>query len=646
MHKGLMRTHQILLDLLDRDTYISNQALSKKYNCSQRTIRSEIEVIKQILSTYGLEISTKKNMGYLIISNDKIDREVIKNDYLEEKCVVPETPDERTYYILKRLLMNEQYITISELADELYISKPSITHCLKRVKEILDQYQLFVENKPHYGLKVQGQEENLRRCIIEHGIQYNNLNEVADYEDVQNTSFFSDIDFNIIHRIIQEEIKKENISFYEMYYNNLIIHIAVAIKRIRGESFIEECIIPDKDNFTLDVQVAHSIAESLGKEFDIVFPESEIKYIAIHLIGNKIASLSKKSLYLDETYILVNKFLLIASQEFDIDFMNDDVLKNDLYLHLKSALARMQLGISMKNPMIQQIKDNYPFPFEIVVSVCNNQELNLGELSEEEIGYVVIHFAAALERLKEKNKNSQKKKVLIFCASGIGTVRLLEAKLKSEFKDMIEITSLCQMSNLKEVENDYSLILSTIPIEIECENLLVVNAIPTKVDLMNISRVLYKKNKGVKYQVQDVFHEDLFLIQNKKTNKKEILKLISEKLFEHGYVDENFYQSLLERENIVDTGIGELFAIPHAMKNVALKNGIFVCILKDPIDWSENKKVQILFVLVIKRSEAKNFEKIYDLIVQIASDIEIVNQFIDCCDYNETLNLLKKLENI
>ena len=641
--KNASRTYQILKELLERNTCISVGALAKQYNCSERTIRTEVGYIKDILKKYNIELIHRKMKGYVIVPNESHEISEIRQKIMEETSIIPSNYSERIYYILKRILLSEDYLTIEQLSDELFVSRVSVTQSLKRVREILNEYHLNLENKPHYGLKIQGEEKDIRKCIIEHGINYSQLNfwDFKNYSDVQNLPFFKDIDLLKINHLIKAEIAKAGITFYDIFYNNLIIHIAVAIKRIQEKSYIEEFSIESEDLYINDIQVANQIAKQLSHEFHIDFPESEIHYIAVHLIGNKIADIDENRLFLDETYILVNKMLLLASKEFDIDFMSDNILKKDLYIHIKSALTRIHLGIQLHNPMIQQLKDNFPFPFEIAINVCYNKEIGLYELGEEELGYVVIHFAAAFERLKEKS--AFKKKVLIFCASGIGTVRLLEAKLRNEFKDYIEITTSYDMTHINRVQEDYDLILSTIPLKNETCHVLCVSPIPTNDDMSHISKILMKTTRNRYYQIQEVFYPELFHIEDKAMSKNDLLLKISQDLYELGYVNHLFYDGLLKREEIVDTVIGSLFAIPHPLKNIALKNGIYVYISKEPIQWTEEKNVSVIFVLVIKRSEAKYFEKIYDLIVNIASDIENVHRIIDCHNFEDVIGVLNNI---
>lgn len=62
MEKNYPRIHAILMDLLNRKE-VTMAALCIQHNVSDRTIRNELSIIKQILQDYGLRLYKKKMAG-------------------------------------------------------------------------------------------------------------------------------------------------------------------------------------------------------------------------------------------------------------------------------------------------------------------------------------------------------------------------------------------------------------------------------------------------------------------------------------------------------------------------------------------------------------------------------------------------------
>ncbi|MCH1922253.1 PRD domain-containing protein, partial [Shewanella sp. A3A] len=91
-------------------------------------------------------------------------------------------------------------------------------------------------------------------------------------------------------------------------------------------------------------------------------------------------------------------------------------------LHLKPAMNRYRYGMNLRNPMLDAIKANYPVAFEtaVLAGLVLEQETGL-HVEENEIGYLALHFGAAMERSKLQHAP---KRCMIVCASGIGSARL------------------------------------------------------------------------------------------------------------------------------------------------------------------------------------------------------------------------------
>ena len=70
----------------------------------------------------------------------------------------------------------------------------------------------------------------------------------------------------------------------------------------------------------------------------------------------------------------------------------------------------------MKNPILQDIKREYPLAYEMATQACSVlQDVSPNPIKEDEIGYIAVSFALALER--QKAKEWAPKNILIVCAS-------------------------------------------------------------------------------------------------------------------------------------------------------------------------------------------------------------------------------------
>ena len=117
--------------------------------------------------------------------------------------------------------------------------------------------------------------------------------------------------------------------------------------------------------------------------------------------------------------------------------------------------------------MLIEIKKSYSFAYKIASISANYIQEKIGKkINEDEIGFICLHFAASLQRLKS-NKCKNKLRTLIICASGLGTSMILSAKIKSDFNNTIRIVKGIPLKELNSINKEsYDLIISTIKIDV------------------------------------------------------------------------------------------------------------------------------------------------------------------------------------
>src|SRR5690625_6947106 len=89
-------------------------------------------------------------------------------DGAKKPAFIPKLQQERITYLIKRLLLHDTYNKMDDLADEIYVSKSTIQNDLIDVKKLVAEYEIVVESRPNYGLKISGKELNIRFCMSEY----------------------------------------------------------------------------------------------------------------------------------------------------------------------------------------------------------------------------------------------------------------------------------------------------------------------------------------------------------------------------------------------------------------------------------------------------------------------------------------------
>ena len=148
------------------ENFISAKIIAANLGVSSKTIRNDIKEAQGIVEKNGAHIEVKPKRGYRLIIDDQIAYKKYHDGLANmEKDGIPITYDQRVQYLIQYFLSTKQWTKIETLCDRLYISQSSLSQCLKEVRNILSQYNLELISRPGYGLKVQGDEFDVRLCM-------------------------------------------------------------------------------------------------------------------------------------------------------------------------------------------------------------------------------------------------------------------------------------------------------------------------------------------------------------------------------------------------------------------------------------------------------------------------------------------------
>lgn len=490
----------ILQELMAANGPVTSDFLSKKLQVTSRTVRNDIKELDSTLSDYGASITSIRGTGYaLFIKEESLFRsylkEILKNNHAKFGAI-PNSSYERVVYIIRRLLLSDNNIKLDDLATELYVSKSTIQNDLREVKKALFPFEITLDTRSNSGIKVKGEELKLRFCMSEFLFSHRQFEKdiIAERIFPLNTE-----EIFVIRKIILHQINELDINLSDIGFNNLIIHVAIACVRIKNGNYVSLFSKEIKDIMKEpEFEVAKNIVKQIEDHLDIIFPPSEIAYITIHLLGNKIISepLTPESLeemkhiFDEDVYHLTLKILKRIEEHLHLEIIHDRELLIGIALHLKPAINRHIYSMNMRNPMIEQIKHNFPLAFEagLLASKVIQEELEI-EINENEIGYLALHIEAAMERHR---MNHEVKRCMIVCASGVGSAAFLKYKLKAEFGPKLEIVGTTEYYKLKDIPfHKLDFVISTIPInETLPVPVIEVDVLLGKADFEQIAQVL------------------------------------------------------------------------------------------------------------------------------------------------------------
>ena len=620
------RQKRLLKELLSRE-YISKEELMIKLSIKDRTLRKDIKLINEM----GKDsiIANKKNKGYYIVCKKDVQEMIMDIDDVEEN---------RLFVIVKNLVIYPE-VDIYDLADKLFVSESTIEKDLKYLREYISKFVNLSLKRRKNLLFLVGDEQVRRSLLCEMMLDEATKNDFNIHIFKRSFHF---IDIIKVEKMVSQMLDSYHIIIEDVSLMDIVLHISILLER--------KFLIQDKSNksyiFQKDDNFLTDLLSCLEKEYKISFTSYEYKYlekvmtIKIHNYENRINSY--KNDILDEESEVIDNIICRIFDIYHVDFSDDIELKNDLKLHLLGLKERLKLNIVNHNVMLDEIKKSFPFIFEIGVDIaCQYEKLTNIVIQESEIGFIVLHLVCAFERLNTKKELI---KLLIVCPTGYSSSKILEIKLNNYFQNKIKIIGVSSVANISKINlKKIDFIVSTVPLNIQFKNIVICSPFLGQDDLNNLEEKFNNMKKRIFLKKKiNLFEEDLFLLKEECMSKEEVIYLLYRKLHNKGYVDENYYDSVLEREKISSTSYAEGIAIPHPMSMNAKKTVAAVCVLQQPIMWGKFK-VNLIILLCFKENDKKELFDFYERISAINIHDNAFSKIFRPKNYHEFINAINIL---
>ncbi len=610
-----------ILSILSANSYITAERLAKELNVSEKTIRIKIHELNNELEKTGIKIVSKPRYGYILLCDDNKDIKAINfnsnmvNDF-----------EYRVKYIFEYLINNDEYIKSDTLSEALDISKTTLTNTLKLIEDNIKYYNIKIERRPNYGIKLIGTEFDIRNCIIDYY-----LKQQIDDEIYKN---------KLIENVIINFIKDNDIKLSEINLENFIQYISVSAERIKNNrvinSYNEDVLKDIKDE---ELELAKKLSAILEKEIGIKFNDTEVIFIAIHIASKSLLISSD-----NPNFIIQNKLDNIVHEMLDLVFNNLKIdLRNNLNLrlllnhHMIPFDIRIRYNVLQKNPMLCDIKSNYGLAY-LIASEANTvlKSYYKKEIPDDEIGYLALLFQIALE---ENNDHKSKINILIVCGSGKTTSKLLMYKYKKEFGEYIDNIYTTDLIMLKDFDfSKINYIFSTVPIAFKVPVPIVqIGLFLETNDIINVKNALELSKNDF---LHDYYNEDLFSLNIQGSTRDEIIKNICIDIKKYIDIPDNFYDSVMKREYLSETDFGNLVAIPHPFDILTDKTFVYVAVLDKPIVWYKNN-VQVVFLISISNNKDDNLKKFYQYTVDFLLNENTVMKLIENKTFDNLMYLLK-----
>lgn len=641
-----------ILEMLANNEGIVLENLSEELGVSTRSIRTYLKQLQKDIPSNIVEIVKDDNLKYkLSIKNEEKFQEILDlNRRKKQEFSQLNNPEERVEYLINRLVELNEVVTIDELAEETNVGRTTLVNDLKKVDKQLKKYGLVLKRKTNSGIKIEGDEINLRLIILEHICK--SYDDAIILLEKNNISYKEEV--VKLRNEIKSNLKKIKFSFTEAIIDNLIRYIAVMLLRIKNDNKVrlvqeQYKIIRESKEYSAGKIIKNIIEESQSIKIEdlettfLVMPllvrNAPLYHDALRnlIVGQNITSLRK------EIFNRVSEFTGLILED-------DEKLIKALEYHLHYALNRFALNLEYKNPMINEIKEKYKLPYEIAkIAAMVIEEKYKVKVGEDEIGYLALHFGTYIERATEKLIKINKAAVI--CSTGFGTAQLLIIKLRKIIGEDIKFNSFSDGDFSSEIASEYDMIFTTVDLNIDTDTLIVkVTSIFDESQLKGDieSQIFLNKSNKVetnagKYILDRMLDENLVFYLDG-NSLMENIECMLDNLIKNNIVSDDFKKRVIEREKKAGTAFGGYIALPHAVdekvNEVIVSYGIL-----DKLIVADGKEVGLIILMAIP-SENKNSQemivKTYEEIINLSSNKKVVQNLIKTKQYKDFERVLRR----
>lgn len=661
----------LLTELMNSTGPVSLDRMMQVLKVSKRTVYRELANLEKSLETVDATLEKVGRGHFQIFASETSIRQL-------QEAIMADTDQEfaaseRHHRILLQLTTATKPVSSHFFLERYQISNTTFFSDIKQLEESLARLPLrIVRNQ---GYEIEGSEK-YRRLITANTLvmeineyQFFHLLETDD-EAPFIFQFLSRDHLLLAQRLIRETIEPQFKELSDRKLAFIILMLALAMDRVALGYTVEEETYPSQINKDL-LKVAKKIFAQIAEKTKLLYSINEIVFFAV-LLGDFANSFDRD--FFDDNFdtdlaYRVKRLIELVSEQTEVAFYEDTNLYKMLLTHISGVMTRAILEEDhLNNPILEKIMNQY---VEIASGIRNHlpQVFPQQQFSEEEIAYMVLHFANSLE----KNPKVLEVNIAGISPSGLASISLLEMQLRKHFPFINQITFF-RVGDVKRenIEETYDLVISTSLLPGYQGEYKLVSPILLEEDIQELKKAfqaISQKKRSAKKAPSSLVKEEsyeavlafieainqllaLFQVQaiDNPADLEETLQLVLTSFDAHVVLDrEKVVDRLLRRYFQAPVGIPDThFALFHAASSAILQPVFRIFDLKQPLPLlaMDKKEIAVTRLLVmlapypINETSSQMLGKISGSIIMNDLNTEIFNSGNDSIIYQLLSSLL------
>lgn len=567
------------------------EELRKRTNTSSQTVKNSIKLLNEQLTGIAEIIQEEHFYTLEIIDYDLFDTILTGSLKVQSDF---NSPSKRIGYIIQQLLDTSDYVLIDDLSQELEVSRGTVNNDLKNLKSILVNFDISLNGTPNRGLKLVGEELNLRLLCLNYSFDY---------------FYRKGLPETLLQPFKQlaKQWKLDNKN--QILWEKVII---LTLDRIKKGYSISYPISNYLNSLEKDVEMEEFVSQlELGYSLSLGKYDLEFLLFPVNIS------------YFDENFAQMGGLKKIFQQimerihETVIVELNEKQIFKEVKQHLYFLINRLIFRMKPIDLFQDEIKLNYPFAYQLsTIGIQFLESLLDRTAAKSEISYLAIYFELVL---RNSPKNVQKE-IAIVCLTGRGTAALIRRQIESVLGPQVKIQQFLQVDYEKIDSSQFFAVFTTVPL----------NQTKSKTPIIQITNLFNDDwlrsewNRINQEQLSKLEFVDFHFKKFKQTvSYKESLNELFADLLATNQVDSNFPERVLAREKNSSTVFGNGIAFPHAMlletERILFTLGVF-----ENEVMTRDGPVELVFLVGIPETVNEKNEdellQLYDMIFTLAAE--------------------------
>lgn len=305
------RTVSIIRRLSENpDEKFTIESLAELFSVSQRTVRNDLNAINDALSDNGLDALELPSRGRIKIGDNfgELLPLVSEGDFYDYKL----SKEERIEVASILLVNSAGFITLSTIAETLFVSRATVIKDLDEIKELIGRSGLNVSSHPNKGLRVDGSESAKRLFLMELGGRTGS-DAVNRQTGIQAGNRIT------IQKIISEQEHMHQSFLTDDSFRQILLYLGILVNRNLQGEYIEKRPHIETNKYLMAQDILKYVTQYCG----IKTTEDEVQFLSEILADSKYMRQHSDQKEIIRVQLLTRQFIEHVSDELEVNLNSD-----------------------------------------------------------------------------------------------------------------------------------------------------------------------------------------------------------------------------------------------------------------------------------------------------------------------------------